>query len=266
MSLAHEIIDLAEPHSHYVQFYKADEPQLNRNVGYYLWEGLLRGDGLIVIATEQRRRSLSDHLGRLGVDLIEARNEGQLVFHDAGEMLGRFMVAGEPDQVLFEQVIDEEIRRVRPRAAGLSIRAYGEMVGMLWEEDRFDAAIRLEEYWNKVLHVSGITLFCGYPIDVFGDDLQSARMQAVLCHHTHLMPGGADADLDSAVHMAIHDELGPESDALRLPPEVENSGQSARLLPAEAAIVWLRKNIPERAHAILSKARSHYEKAQRCAA
>ena len=46
---------------HFVQFYKADEPSLNRNVASFLWDGLLRGDGLVVIATQQRRESLVSH-------------------------------------------------------------------------------------------------------------------------------------------------------------------------------------------------------------
>src|SRR4051812_15087710 len=55
-----------EPHGHFVQFYKADEPLLNRNVGRFLWDGLLRGDALLVIATPERRESVSSHLDRLG--------------------------------------------------------------------------------------------------------------------------------------------------------------------------------------------------------
>lgn len=267
MSLGNLIVDQAEPHSHYVQFYKADEPLLNRNVGYYLWEGLLRGDGLMVVATKQRRRSLTDHLERLGADVVEACNQGQLLFHDARKMLDRFMLAGLPDRGRFERVLDEELGRVHARVPGAPTRVYGEMVGVLWEEGRVDAAIQLEEYWNKVLHVTGITLFCGYPINVFTDDLQSDHLQSVLCHHTHLMPAGADKDVECAVHRAIHEVLGSEAESLRLTISLENNKQSTRILPAEATIFWLRKNLPSCADDILSKAHAHYaEAAQHCAA
>jgi hypothetical protein len=84
-------------HAHYVQFYKADEPSLNRNVASFLWDGLLRGDGLVVIATRQRRESLTSHLSRLGADVVLARREGQLAMLDAQEMLDRFMIDGQPD-------------------------------------------------------------------------------------------------------------------------------------------------------------------------
>src|SRR6059058_590201 len=66
-----------EPHGHFVQFYKADEPLLNRNVGRFLWDGLLRGDALLVIATAERRESLGSHLDRLGADVSLIRSRRQ---------------------------------------------------------------------------------------------------------------------------------------------------------------------------------------------
>ena len=63
MIKAREEFHRAEPHGHFVQFYKADEPSLNRNVAKFLWDGLLEGEGLLVIATPQRRESLATQLG-----------------------------------------------------------------------------------------------------------------------------------------------------------------------------------------------------------
>src|SRR5437764_10662776 len=74
-----------EPHGHFVQFYHSDEPLLNRNVGCFLWDGLLRGDALLVIATPERRESLSNHLLRLGADVPSIRARRQLSFLDARE-------------------------------------------------------------------------------------------------------------------------------------------------------------------------------------
>src|SRR3954447_8993143 len=95
----------ATRHGHFVQFYKADEPLLNRNVGQFLWEGLLRGDGLLVIAAPERRESVANHLRRLGVDIPLAVRERQLLLLDAQETLDRFMVDGQPDWDLIRQVV-----------------------------------------------------------------------------------------------------------------------------------------------------------------
>src|SRR5437660_620018 len=146
MRSSDHILAHAEPGGHYVQFYQADEPRLNRNVGRFLWEGLLRGDGLLVVSTPQRRLSLLDNLRRVGADILTALGERQLVMLDADETLGRFMVNGKPDPDFFENTMLETLRRVEPRGTDAGVRAYGEMVGVLWQARQFEAAIQLEEY------------------------------------------------------------------------------------------------------------------------
>src|SRR5258707_14972210 len=84
-------ISIVDMGRHYVQFYKADEPLLNRSVGQYLWEGMLRGDGLLVIAAEERRESLAGHLQRMGVDVAGAVRDRQLGLLDVRESLARWM-------------------------------------------------------------------------------------------------------------------------------------------------------------------------------
>jgi hypothetical protein len=259
MTSSDRFLEEAEQRAHYVQFYKADEPLLNRNVGQYLWEGLLRGDGLLVIATPERKQSLTGHLRRLGVDVASAMRERQLSIFDAEETMARFMVDGEPDAGLFEQTMGEVLRLVKPRGADAGVRAYGEMVGVLWEAGQFERAIRVEEYWNNILAAGGITLFCGYPIDVFGKDVESSDFRALLCAHTHHVPGAAEAEMHKAVHQAIDDALGAEAGALRHAMAAKAGDGMARMPAAEAAILWLRTNLPDRADGILSRARHYYQ-------
>src|SRR5947208_13599485 len=98
-----------EPHGHFVQFYQSDEPLLNRNVGRFLWDGLLRGDALLVIATPERRDSLSRHLARLGADVSLIRGRRQFTLLDAQETLAAFMVNGLPDWSRFQATIAQAL-------------------------------------------------------------------------------------------------------------------------------------------------------------
>jgi hypothetical protein len=249
-----------DPHRHFVQFYKADEPALNRNVASFLWDGMLRGDGLLVIATPLRRECLSEHLGRLGADIAQARREGQLAMLDADETVARYMVEGRPDWEMFEAAIGEALQRVCVRVPAAGVCAYGEMVGVLWEAGRKDAALRVEEYWNSLIARYGITLFCGYPIDVFESDFHSGQIEDVLCAHTHVLSTGANGELGDALNRAMDELLGATADEARA--SMQNSLSSAGpVLPeAESAIFWLRNNIPEHADKILARARAHYER------
>jgi KaiC/GvpD/RAD55 family RecA-like ATPase len=247
------------PHAHFVQFYKADEPSLNRNVASFLWDGLLRGDGLMVIATPQRRESLSIHLARLGADVTLARREGQLAMLDAQETLDRIMVGGEPHWERFQSVIADALKLAAPRVADARVCAYGEMVGLLWEVGQTTAAIQLEELWNRRLHRSGITLFCGYPIDVFANDFQKNHIHDVLKAHSHLMPTGSNGELRGALNRAMDELLGDRADEVRLSMKVGISAVNPGVPDAESSILWLRSHVPESAETILASARRLYE-------
>ena len=60
------------------------------------------------------------------------------------------------------------------------------MVGLLWSAGRLSAAVRLEEYWNRLLENHAVSLFCAYPIDVFHGDYQDATLSALVNTHTHV--------------------------------------------------------------------------------
>jgi hypothetical protein len=258
MSEAHAAMANTTAQQHFVQFYKADEPSLNRNVANFLWNGLLRGDGLLVIATQQRRESLSAHLTRLGADVPFARRDGQLAMFDADEMLARFMVDGQPDWDRFQGAIGEALKLAGPRAPEAGICAYGEMVGVLWEAGQTEAAIQLEECWNKLLHRGGLSLFCGYPIDVFADGFEKARIHDVLCAHTHVMPTGPNSDMSAALDRAMDDLLGASAEEMRLSMKASIRTSNFAMPETESAILWLRSNAPDNAEGILACARSYY--------
>src|SRR5580765_3488111 len=151
-----ELLDQPEAEEHFVQLYGKDDRRLIRNVSRYLSEGLRRGDGLLVIATAEHRGSMVRQLAGEPT-YTRAVLEGRLVFLDAEATLARFMVDGEPDQARFERILDEVLAGVRIRAGHSGIRAYGEMVGVLWKASQFSAAVRLEELWNQVLHSSDVS-------------------------------------------------------------------------------------------------------------
>src|SRR5579884_4221894 len=152
-------ISQPEPaHAHVVQFYEADEQQLTVNVARYLIDGLDRGDGMPLIATERHRDQFICELIRRGRIVEVAIRDGQLVILDSQTTLDKFLVGGEPDAARFHAVIGDAIRHVRASSGGL--RAYGDMVGLLWSAGRHQAAIRLEELWDALVQAVGFELFC----------------------------------------------------------------------------------------------------------
>jgi hypothetical protein len=251
---------LERPHSggHFVQLYQADEAGLARNVAHYLWEGLRRGEGSFVIAEPDHQTLLLRCLDSLGADLGTLLGAHQLVFWDAQQTLARFMVEGQPEELLFQNVIGAAMRQVRPADGAEGIRAYGEMVGILWKTRQFSAAIRLEELWNTLLEKSCLSLYCSYAVDIFGKEFEIANLERVLCAHTHLIQGEADGMLETAIQRSIDEVLGAQANSLRVQIEANYRASWAVMPGAENIVLWLRRNLPEKADRILSLARHYY--------
>ena len=140
------------------------------------------------------------------------------------------------------------------------------MVGVLWQAGAYDAAILLEDFWNRLLEGSGITLFCGYPIDIFGKEFPSEQLQAVRCAHTHMISAGSDDHLSAAIQHAMNEVLGPEAESIRSRMSADLPMTDLAPATAEGSILWLWQNLPHAAEGILECARQRYSEAQSRAA
>ena len=80
---------------------------------------------------------------------------------DAQETLSKFMVKGLPDEELFTQVVTGLLERARN--GGRRVRAFGEMVAVLWSQGHNGATVRLEHLWHKFCQTEAFSLFCAYP-------------------------------------------------------------------------------------------------------
>jgi len=171
-------------HHHAVQFYGTDK-SLFVTVAGFLSEGIVSAQPAIVIATPEHRIAIEEHLGDRLIDCEKARREGELLFLDAEETLDLFMVGDEPNADLFERsvggVIDQTIAG-RPRT---TIRAYGEMVDVLWKQGRSESAIKLEILWNKLAVKHNFALLCGYAMGSFYK--QTKHLEDVAALHSHVV-------------------------------------------------------------------------------
>ena len=251
-----------EPSQHLVQFYDADHGVWAKSVGRFLSDGLACGEAALVIATPQHRKDIFRQLNILGCGPSSAESAGRLNFLDADQTLAKFMVGAEPSWDKFQRTIGGEMLRLISASASGSFRAYGEMVGVLWSEREFCAAICLEEYWNRLLQSHRFKLFCGYPINVFADDFHHAHVDAVVCAHTHVVPTGENGHLQDAMARALHEVAGPDSiglETLIQPGRHPNTQVPA----AEAAILGLRHTYSGQARDILGVARRNYQSEKR---
>lgn len=145
---------------HVVQFYGHDDELADRVTDYLL--GALDGGGVaIVIATPEHRDEFEARLAKAGADLASARDDGAYVTLDASEILREILAGGTVlDGKAFDRVIGSLIRRAA--ATGRPVRAYGELVALLWDDGLVNEAVQLEALWNELGDEYPFSLFCGY--------------------------------------------------------------------------------------------------------
>ncbi|MEG9435074.1 PAS domain S-box protein [Edaphobacter sp. HDX4] len=174
---------------HIVQFYETDDA-LTQGLSRFISSALGAGLPAIVIATKPHRDALIVHLQEQGIDTHLAVQQGRFVSLDASESLSRFMVAGEPDPVLFRKVIGTligEASVVAERHGG-KLAAFGEMVSVLWAEGNHSAALALERLWNELAKIHRFQLQCAYPMHLFSEHQDGERMAEVCAEHSYVIP------------------------------------------------------------------------------
>jgi PAS domain S-box-containing protein len=167
-------------HEHSVQFYET-EAFLAELVADFLAPGAEAGDPTVVIATPEHQQAFSEALRSKGLD-----GAGGVTFLDAREMLSRFMVGDLPDAERFQSSVGSLI--AQSCGSGRKVRAYGEMVDLLWRDGNPDAALRLEELWNDLAAVETFSLLCAYPMGNFYKESDARFLEDVCRRHTHSAP------------------------------------------------------------------------------
>jgi CheY-like chemotaxis protein len=170
---------------HGVYFYE-DASSLSHTVASFIGEGLVAGQPAVLIATASHSAAIREQLTAIGFDADGRIEQGELLMLDADEVLNCFMVDELPNAGRFEDTINPII----DRAGGSqkrTVRAYGEMVDVLWRNDQEAAAVSLEILWNQLIARRKCSLLCGYSLDAVGISDGYTR----ICDqhsHVHLKP------------------------------------------------------------------------------
>lgn len=170
---------------HDVQFYDNDS-HLAASVAAFLAEGLKSAQPAIVIATPAHTRQLQEHLRRLGVD-IHSLGPNDIVWLNARDTLAAFMERGRPDLELFHATVGSVFERVTRTRRYVTVRAYGEMVDLLWREGRTAQALELEAMWNGLASKYSFALLCSYSVDSL-DPSDVRGIERICALHSQVRP------------------------------------------------------------------------------
>lgn len=172
-------------HGHAVQFYQDDE-SLREVAGQFLADGLRSGQPVVAVVTPDHRGMFEADLRARGFDVDTLAITGELGLYDARDVMSQFMIGEDPHPALFREVVGRLLTRLGGRHR--VIRAYGEMVDVLWKDGNPTAAVRLEELWNALSADYHFTLLCGYAIDNFMSAEHGAAFERICGQHHHVVP------------------------------------------------------------------------------
>jgi hypothetical protein len=167
------------PCEHLVQIYEDEGTFLDTLEGF-VSGGLKSGDSVILIATEAHLKALEQRLLAEGLDLQAARSQDQYIALVAKGVLEQFIVKSWPDEDRFSEVIRELLGRAQ--RGGRKVRAFGEMVAILWARGETAATVRLEYLWQNLCQAEGLSLFCAYPKIGFTQDATESLSQICAAH------------------------------------------------------------------------------------
>jgi hypothetical protein len=168
---------------HAVQFYR-DASGLCLSVADFLADGIAAAQPLVLIATPEHRTLICSELARRRFPVESLIEDKQFLLLDARRTLNRFFFRGKLDPFAFRETIGQAIAMVCGDRIDCTIRAYGEMVDVLWREGKCEEAIELEILWNDLAKRHAFSLLCGYAMGNFYKETD--RRADVCALHTHV--------------------------------------------------------------------------------
>ena len=173
---------------HVVQFYQ-DDKFLIDVVSRFVGSALAAGDATVLIATAAHREGVEQVLRKRGLEIGPAARQGRFVAVDATETLSQFMIDGLPDEERFRSVVGAILAQAAASVSGeRRIAAFGEMVNILWATGNYEAALRLEQLWNRIAKEKSFSLLCAYPITGFDSAKHTEAFLNICGEHGAVFP------------------------------------------------------------------------------
>ena len=177
------------------------EPAHRHDVGFYPNESsllsawteaattaLAAGHTVILLAVESRREAVREILQSSGVDIDRAIAQKRYMALDISDMLSQFMVDNWPDEALFQNAVSDVV--VEALGASTSreprVMVCGECAPTLWREGKGDAALRVEQLWDKITRAHGVDTLCAYLLDSAPSSERDKMVRRISAVHTEV--------------------------------------------------------------------------------
>jgi hypothetical protein len=174
------------PCDHSVQIYESDEIFLSL-LSNFVIDGLNNSESVIVIATKTHLERVNERLCLEKFDIDQLMSCDQYIPLEASDCISKFLRNDWPDEVLFNRFVISLMSRAAQN--GRRVRAFGEMVAVLWAHGLNGATVKLEHLWHKIHQENKFCLLCAYPKSGFTQDARKSI--DIICGHHHKVINGS---------------------------------------------------------------------------
>lgn len=157
----------------------------------FVLEGLRSREPVIAIATKSQFSAIARRLATASIDVAQARQNGELTFLNAQEMLDLVMVGGAPDAEQFALHVGTAIDNVLRESTAPLARVYSGMVDSLSTRGQTEAAARLERLFYGLARTHAFSLLCAHAMHDFHQEGERRLQQSDALDVG--VPGAADA-------------------------------------------------------------------------
>jgi hypothetical protein len=167
---------------HIVEFY-VDSTKLAKQVADFAEIGLRGQEGVVLIATREHLDLILNTLTERHFSVKTLEKSGQLKYLQAQSALDEFIMDGNLYWKRFESTIGTSISLLANKYG--KVRAYGEMVNILWQKGLRDRAIELEGFWNRLAALYPFCLFCAYSLNGVNAPCDPVSVTSICRAHSH---------------------------------------------------------------------------------
>jgi hypothetical protein len=173
-----------ERSEHILQVYANENVFLDALEGF-VGSGLRVEEAVIVIASAPHLHELEKRLRSRWIDVDRARWQQRYVPILAHETLRNMIAEGMPDEAQFAETTAKLLSRARG-GSGRAVRAFVEMVPLLWTQANIAASAQLEHLWARLAKREEFPLFCAYSKENYE---RHAGTPSPCGEHSLLLPG-----------------------------------------------------------------------------
>jgi hypothetical protein len=250
-----ELLGSPQRSAHIVQIYDSDD-FLASGVALFAAEGLRRGEAVLLTGTAAHLASVRRALALRGVDARAAARDGRLSTFDVHQAIAAVVVDGVADAARFGARAGDALANAVSDARFSGVRWWGELSHVLRQHGNEAAALACEDLANAAIDAYGVTIFCSYQGDKFDPAGYEGFLPRVCAAHSHVIPAEDYVRHRLAVNRAIADVVGEIRGPL-LQSLVSWKGLPCDLPSSQAMLFWLRDEMPERFHEVLTRARDY---------